>query len=88
MGQIGKENMRGQTSVANLRRREFMQYTAAAGAAAGSSVAMLSPSVQASTPKFGGHARVGWHGGATIDSLDPVHLTSTFTGMLFYTIGS
>ncbi len=88
MGQHDEEHMTGQTPPAGLRRREFMQYSAAAGVAAGASAATVPSSVRASTPSFGGHVRVGWHGGATIDSLDPVHLTSTFTGMLFYTIGS
>ena len=71
-----------------MSRREFMQRAAALGVAAGTSSAMFSSTAQASTPKFGGHARVGWHGGSTTDSPDPVQLTSEFTGMLFYTVGS
>ena len=72
----------------SLTRREFMRRSAALGVAAGVSSAMLPSTTLASTPKFGGHARVGWHGGSTTDSLDPIHLTSEFTGMLFYTVGS
>ena len=82
------DELKKQVSEGALSRREFMQRTAALGVAAGTSSALFSSAAQASTPKFGGHARVGWTGGSTTDSLDPIHLTSTFTGMLFYNIGS
>ena len=65
-----------------LSRREFMQRTAALGVAAGLSSSMYASAARASTPKRGGHVRVGWTNGSTTDSLDPIHLTSTFTGML------
>ena len=82
------DELKKQVSRGGLSRREFMQRAAALGVAAGTSSAMFSSAARASTPKFGGHARVGWHGGSTTDSLDPIQLTSEFTGMLFYTVGS
>ena len=84
----GLDELKNPVSQEGLRRREFMQRTAALGVAAGTASALFSSAAQASTPKFGGHVRVGWHGGSTTDSLDPIHLTSEFTGMLFYTVGS
>ena len=82
------DELKKQVSEGRLSRREFMQRTAALGVAAGLSSSMYASAAHASTPKRGGHVRVGWTGGSTTDSLDPIHLTSTFTGMLFYNIGS
>ena len=82
------DELKKQVSRGGLSRREFMQRAAALGVAAGTSSAMFSSAARASTPKFGGHARVGWHGGSTTDSLDPIQLTSEFTAMVFYNVGS
>ena len=82
------DELKEQVSKGGLSRREFMRRAAALGVATGFSSAMFSSAVQAAAPKRGGHARIGWAGGSTTDSLDPIHLTSTFTGSLFYTVGS
>ena len=82
------DELKKQVSEGRLNRRAFMQRAAALGVATGVSTAMFSSATQAAAPKRGGHARIGWHGGSTTDSLDPIRLTSEFTGMLFYNMGS
>ena len=69
-------------------RREFMQRTSAMGLAATLPAAMIPGAARAATPKSGGHVRVGYHGGSTTDSLDPIQLTSEFTALVFFTVGS
>ena len=78
------EALNKQLADGRLSRREFMQRAAALGAGA----ALLSAPTLAATPKRGGHVRAGWHGGNTTDSLDPTQLTSEFTALVFFTMGS
>ena len=82
------DRLEKQVSEGRLSRREFMQRTSALGLAASLPAAMVPSAARASTPKRGGHARVGYHGGSTTDSLDPIQLTSEFTALVFFTVGS
>ena len=70
-----------------MSRRDFMTAMAAAGVSAASASALLAPQARAAMmPKRGGHARVGFHGGSTTDSLDTTKLTSEFSNWAFYTV--
>ena len=61
-------------------RREFMQGAASLGVAVAVPGALSSGRAHAaSTPKRGGHLRLGLASGNTTDSLDPALLTSEFT---------
>ena len=53
-----------------VSRRDFMQYAAALGVAAGTASALWTRSAEAA-PRRGGHLRVGSEGGSNTDSLDP-----------------
>lgn len=63
---IRKLFVRGKVS-----RRQFMQYATAAGLTASTAAALLAQPSHASTPKKGGHFRLGMADFATTDSLDP-----------------
>ena len=80
---IGKRMSAGGAS-----RREFMQRASAMGLAAALPVATIPRAARAAAPRSGGHVRVGYHGGSTTDSLDPIQLTSEFTALVFFTVGS
>ena len=54
-----------------LSRREFIQYSVAAGMTVSAASALWSSGVQAATPKKGGTFRLGAHDGNTSDSFDP-----------------
>ena len=70
-----------------LSRREFMAAMAVAGISSASASALFAPEANAAmTPKRGGHARVGFRGGSTTDSLDTAELTSEFASWTFLTI--
>ncbi|PID61177.1 MAG: peptide ABC transporter substrate-binding protein [Gammaproteobacteria bacterium] len=54
-----------------VSRREFMQFSVAAGITATAGSALWTSEVSAQTPKKGGTFRVGVHNGNTSDSMDP-----------------
>jgi len=54
-----------------LNRRQFMEYAAAMGLTASVASTIWSDTVEAATPKKGGHAIFAVDGGSTSDSLDP-----------------
>ncbi|WP_169567521.1 ABC transporter substrate-binding protein [Sneathiella limimaris] len=54
-----------------ITRRDFMQYSAAAGLTISAASALWTKEVQAATPKKGGNFRLGSHDGNTSDSHDP-----------------
>ena len=53
-----------------VSRRDFMQYAAAIGVAAGTATSLWSEQA-AAAPKRGGHFRIGSEGGSNTDSMDP-----------------
>lgn len=59
-----------------ITRREFLARLSALGITAALSPALLSTSVQASTPKKGGRLRFGSASGSTSDSLDPATMSA------------
>ena len=63
---MAKEARRGKVS-----RREFMQYSVAAGLTASTATGLWTTEVAAMTPKKGGTFRLGLHDGNTGDTLDP-----------------
>ncbi|NVK29904.1 MAG: ABC transporter substrate-binding protein [Gammaproteobacteria bacterium] len=54
-----------------VTRREFMQFSMAAGLTMAAGASLWTNEVAASTPKRGGTFRIGLHDGNTTDSLDP-----------------
>jgi len=58
-----------------ITRRDFLTRVSALGLAAAISPALLTTSVNASTPKKGGRLRIGMAGGSTTDSMDPATIT-------------
>ena len=67
-----------------LSRREFMAAMAAAGISSAAASALFAPAANAAmTPKRGGHARVGFRGGSTSDSLDTTQNNSGFSYYVF-----
>jgi peptide/nickel transport system substrate-binding protein len=80
---ISAEARRGRMS-----RRQFMQYTVAAGVTATSASSLWTTGVAAATPQKGGTFKVGLHDGNTGDTLDPAKYQSTGEIQLAHTIRS
>ena len=69
-----------------ISRREFLAKASALGAMAALSPSFLASPAIAATPKKGGRFRMGLHGGATTDSMDPATISDTFAQNLNYQI--
>ncbi|MFT5390892.1 MAG: peptide/nickel transport system substrate-binding protein [Gammaproteobacteria bacterium] len=77
---MSKDARRGQ-----LGRREFLQYSVAAGMTAATAGGLWISDVQAATPKKGGKFRLGTHDGNTSDTHDPGTYLSFSTIQLAHT---
>ncbi len=66
----------------SISRREFMARASALGLSMALSPALLTRTAHASTPKKGGHLRIGLGHGSTSDSLDPATSTDSFMANL------
>jgi len=70
----------------DLTRRKFIQASGALGVASAAPGMFFAPALQAAMPAKGGHLRVGIAAGSSTDSLDPIHLISAHTQVMFYSI--
>ncbi|MER9683841.1 ABC transporter substrate-binding protein [Mesorhizobium sp. M0184] len=66
--------------IRDLTRRNFLKSAAAVGVmTAGSSIGVLASAAENSTPKRGGHFKIGVAAGSASESLDPAIYQTTFT---------
>ena len=82
------ERMTSDGKRGRLSRREFIQFSTAAGLTVSSASALWSSTVMAATPKKGGKFRLGSHDGNTSDSHDPGTYVTFTTIQLAHTFRS